>query len=105
MPNDLSPICKALIALFASEAVIRSIDDIEAALPDADRKAVRDELQMLVRAEVVRQAIRWSDGRLVYWLASAPIASFTGTLFHYPPQELTFADVGGVAPAQEIIHG
>ena len=105
MPNDLSPICKALISLFASEAVTRTIDDIEAALPDADRMAVRDELQMLVRAEVVRQAIRRADERLVYWLSGAPIASFVGTLFHYPPQQPTFADVGGVAPTQETIHG
>lgn len=105
MPNDLSPICKALIALFASDAVTRTIDDIETALPDADRVALRNELQMLVRAEVVRQAIRRADERLVYWLSCAPIAPFVGTLFHYPPQQPTFADVGGVGPAQEVVHG
>ncbi len=104
MVNDLSPICKALVQLFARVAVVRTIDDIEAALPDADRVALRADLQMLVRAEVVRQAIRTADERLVYWLAGAPIESFPGTLFHYPPQQVTLADVGGIRHAREVIH-
>jgi hypothetical protein len=97
MPNDLSAICKALISLFASEATPRTIDDIQAALPDADRTALREDLQMLVRADVVRQAVRYADERLVYWLAGAPIATFHGTRLVYP--DATFADVG------EIHHG
>lgn len=37
MVNDLSPICKALISLFASTATPLTISDIETALVDADR--------------------------------------------------------------------
>jgi hypothetical protein len=104
MPNDLSPICKALIQLFARVTVTRTIEDIERALPDADRGALRSDLQMLVRAEVVRQAFRKTDERLVYWLWGAPIEPFEGTLFHYPPQQFTFADVGMIDRPQEVIH-
>lgn len=94
MRNDLSPICKTLIALFATEATPRTIDNIQAALPDADCDAVREELQMLVRADVVHQAVRYADERLVYWLAGAPITSFHGTRLVYP--DATFADVGEI---------
>ncbi|HEY3599718.1 MAG TPA: hypothetical protein VGL08_19655 [Paraburkholderia sp.] len=104
MPNDLSPICKALIALFAHRPEQLTISNIEAALPDADHHAVRGELQMLVRATVVRQAIRHSDERLVYWLSGASVGDFDGTLFHYPPA-VTFADVGGIPHALETKHG
>lgn len=85
MVNDLSPICKALISLFASTATPLTISDIETALVDADRPALRAELQMLVRATVANQAIRYTDERLVYWLAGTPIDTFDGTLLHYPP--------------------
>ncbi|NIF81592.1 hypothetical protein F3J20_30190 [Paraburkholderia sp. Cy-641] len=105
MANDLSPICKALIQIFARVAVVRTIDDIERMLPDADHKALRADLQTLVQAEVVRQALRYADERLVYWLAGASIESFVGTVFHYPPQQKTLADVAGIAHAREVIHG
>jgi hypothetical protein len=104
MPNDLSPICKALIALFAGERTPLTIDNVEAALPHADRQALRLELHMLVRATIVRQAIRRSDERLVYWLAGVTIAPFDGTLFHYAP-DATFADVGGISSTLEANHG
>jgi hypothetical protein len=95
MPTDLSPICKALIAFFAGQRDPLTIDNIEAALPHADRQALRLNLHMLVRATVVRQAIRRADERLVYWLGGTAIAPFDGTLFHYAP-DATFADVGGL---------
>ena len=95
MPADLSPICKALIALFAGQRDPLTIDNVEAALPHADRQALRLDLHMLVRATVVRQAIRRYDERLVYWLAGTTIAPFDGTLFHYAP-DATFADVGDI---------
>ncbi|MFM0002614.1 hypothetical protein PQR57_16455 [Paraburkholderia dipogonis] len=104
MPTDLSPICKALIALFAGQTDPLTIDNVEAALPHADRQALRLELHMLVRATVVRQAIRRSDERLVYWLAGVGIAPFDGTLFHYAP-DATFADVGGIPSILEANHG
>ena len=105
MVNDLSPICKALIQLFAREATPRTIDEIERALPDADHVAMRAELHMLVHAEVVRQAFRKADERLVYWLWGAPIQPFRGSLLAYPPRQMTLADVGGIHHAAEVIHG
>ncbi|CAB3688079.1 hypothetical protein LMG24238_02968 [Paraburkholderia sediminicola] len=121
MVNDLSPICKALISLFASTATPLTISDIETALVDADRPALRAELQMLVRATVANQAIRYADERLVYWLAGTPIEPFDGTLLHYPPtsaeikwsdagriwlvgRDVTLADVGGIPRTQENQH-
>lgn len=104
MSTDLSPICKALIALFAGQTAPLTIDSVEAALRHADRQALRLELHMLVRATVVRQAIRRSDERLVYWLAGVGIAPFDGTLFHYAP-DATFADVGGIPSTLEANHG
>lgn len=104
MPIDLSPICKALIQLLARGAVTWSIDDIELALPDADHAALRADLQSLVRVEVVRQALRKSDERLVYWLWGVPIEPFEGTLFHYPPQQITFADVAAIDLPEKVIH-
>ncbi|MFL9899033.1 hypothetical protein PQR71_12865 [Paraburkholderia fungorum] len=95
MPNDLSPICKALIAFFAGQRSPLTIDNVVAALPHADRQALRLDLHMLARATVVRQAIRRADERLVYWLAGTTIAPFDGTLFHYAP-DATLADVGGI---------
>lgn len=95
MPADLPPICKALIAFFAGQQNPLTIDNVEAALPHADRQALRLDLHMLVRATVVRQAIRRADERLVYWLAGTTIAPFDGTLFHYAP-DATFADVGDI---------
>lgn len=95
MPADLSHICKALIALFAGQQDPLTIDNVESALPHSDRQALRLDLHMLVRATIVRQAIRRSDERLVYWLAGVSIAPFDGTLFHYAP-DATFADVGDI---------
>lgn len=106
MQTDLSPICKALIHLFARVPVTRTIDEIELAFPNADQAALRAELQLLVRAEVVRQAVRYVDERLVYWLAGAPIARFEGTILHYPPQQMTLAvDAAGIPHAPEVVHG
>lgn len=106
MRNDLSPLCKALIALFASKTQPITISEIEAALPDAHHPALRDELQMLVRATVVRQAIRFADERLVYWLCGAIIDAFPGTLMHYPPAPAaTFADIAGIPYEKETING
>ncbi|WP_168793008.1 hypothetical protein [Paraburkholderia aromaticivorans] len=104
MPADFSPICKALIALFAGQKDPLTIDNVEAALPHADRQALRLDLHMLVRATVVRQAIRRADERLVYWLAGVTIAPFDGTLFHYAP-DATFADAGGIPSTLEASHG
>jgi hypothetical protein len=104
VPTDLSPICKALIALFAGQRDPLTIDNVEAALPRGDRQALRLDLHMLVRATIVRQAIRRSDERLVYWLAGVTIAPFDGTLFHYAP-DATFADVGGIPSTLEANHG
>ena len=95
MPIKLSPICKTLIQFFACSATPFTITEIEKALESADPSTLRDELHMLVRADVVRQAIRRADERLVYWLAGAPIEAFDGTQYHYPPDP-TFADVGGI---------
>ncbi|MFM0283213.1 hypothetical protein P0D75_34930 [Paraburkholderia sediminicola] len=104
MPTDLSPISKTLITLFAGQRNPLTIDNVEAALPHADRQAVRLDLHMLVRATVVRQAIRRSDERLVYWLAGITIAPFDGTLFHYAP-DATFADVGGIPSTEGANNG
>jgi hypothetical protein len=104
MPTDISPICKALIALFAGQTDPLTIDNVEAALPHADKQALRLDLHMLVRATVVRQAIRRSDERLVYWLAGVTVAPFDGTLFHYAP-DATFADAGGIPSTLEANHG
>jgi len=121
MVNDLSPICKALISLFASTATPLTISDIENALVDANKAAVRAELQMLVRATVANQAVRYVDERLVYWLAGTPLEPFDGTLLHYPPtsmeikwsaagrtyvvgHDVTLADVGGIPRTQETQH-
>lgn len=94
MNSELSPICKALISFFASEPNPHTIDKIEAALPDADHCAVRRELLTLVRADVVSEAVRYEDERLVYWLSGARIAPFHHTRLVYP--DATFADVGGI---------
>jgi hypothetical protein len=94
MRNDLSPVCKALISFFASEPQPHTINNIEAALPDADHSAVRAELQMLVRADVVSQAVRYEDERLVYWLSGTRVAPFHHTRLVYP--DATFADIGGI---------
>lgn len=121
MVNDLSPICKALISLFARTATPLTISDIESALVDADRPALRAELQLLVRGTVANQAIRYADERLVYWLAGTPLDPFDGTLLHYPPppiqikwnaggsaylvgRDVTLADVGGIPGSQENQH-
>jgi len=104
MPDNFSPICKALIALFASTREPLTIDDVEAALPHTDRQALRADLHTLVCGTIVRQAIRRTDERLVYWLAGTAIAPFDGTLFHYAP-DATFADVGGVPCTREAAHG
>jgi len=104
MPNNFSPIGKALIALFAATREPLTIDNVEAALPHADRHALRADLHTLVRGTIVRQAIRRADERLVYWLAGTAIAPFDGTLFHYAP-DATFADVGGVSRTQGTAHG
>lgn len=104
MPNDLSPICKALIALFSGQRDPLTIDDVEAAMPHADRPALRLDLHTLVRATVVRQAIRRSDERLVYWLAGVTIAPFDGTLFHYAP-DATFANVVEIPSTGVANHG
>ncbi|ALP62375.1 hypothetical protein [Paraburkholderia caribensis] len=94
MNSELSPICKALISFFASEPTPQTIDNIEAALPGADLRAVRSELQMLVRVDVVSQAARYEDECLVYWLSGARVAPFHHTRLVYP--DATFADVGGI---------
>lgn len=104
MATNLSPICKALIALFASIREPLTIDEVEAELPHADRQALRANLHMLVSDTVVRQAIRRADERLVYWLAGIAIAPFDGTLFHYAP-DATFADVAGIPCAREANNG
>lgn len=104
MANNLSPICKALIVLFAGIREPLTIDDVEAAMPHADRQALRANLHMLVSDTVVRQAIRRADERLVYWLAGTAIAPFDGTLFHYAP-DATFADVAGIPCAREANNG
>ncbi|MFM0355458.1 hypothetical protein PQR12_18365 [Paraburkholderia nemoris] len=104
MPANLSPICKALIALFAGIRDPLTIDKVEAALPHADRQALRADLHMLVCATVVRQAIRRADERLVYWLAGTTIAPFDGTLFHYAP-DVTFADVGSIPSTGGVNNG
>ncbi|MGF7130499.1 hypothetical protein P3T40_001974 [Paraburkholderia sp. EB58] len=104
MPADLSSISKALIALFAGQRDPLTIDNVEDALPHADPQALRLDLHMLVRATVVRQAIRRSDERLVYWLAGVSIAPFDGTLFHYAP-DATFADVGEIPSKRGASNG
>jgi hypothetical protein len=104
MSSNFSPICKALIALFASTSEPLTIDNVEAALPHIDGQALRGDLHTLVCATVVRQAIRRADERLVYWLAGIAIAPFDGTLFHYAPDS-TFADVGGISRTREASHG
>lgn len=99
MVNDLSPICKALIQLFAEQIEPLTIDAVERLLPDADRAMMHETLLMLVRADVVRQAfrrVRYSREReLVYWLAGNDVGTFPGTQLHYPP-DVTMADVGGI---------
>lgn len=104
MATNLSPICKALIALFAGIREPLTIDDVEAALPHADSQTLRANLHMLVSDTVVRQAIRRADERLVYWLAGTAIAPFDGTLFHYAP-DATFADVAGISFKREANNG
>lgn len=103
MVNDLTPICKALIGLFAAQCEPLPSVRVEQLLPHADKEVMRDTLQMLVRADVVRQAMRRrmysSDKELVYWLAGNDVGSFAGTQFHYPtcaPSDVTFADVAGI---------
>jgi hypothetical protein len=103
MPNNFSPVCKALIALFASTREPLTIDNVEAALPHIDHRVLRTDLHTLVCGTVVRQAIRRADERLVYWLAGTAIAPFDGTLFHYAP-DATFADVGGISSSREVGH-
>jgi hypothetical protein len=90
--------------LFAGTSDPLTIDNVETALPHADRQALRADLHMLVCATVVRQAIRRADERLVYWLAGTAITPFDGTLFHYAP-DATFADVGGIRFVQGANHG
>lgn len=99
MVNDLSPICKALISLFATQNEALTIRTIEQQLPHADKVVMHDTLQMLVRCDVVRVAlrrVRYSNERdLVYWLAGNDVGTFDGTRLHYPP-DATMADVGGI---------
>jgi hypothetical protein len=102
MVNDLTPICKALIQLFAAQNEPLTVTTVEQQLPHADQAVLHDTLQMLVRADVVRQAfrrVRYSNERqLVYWLAGNDVGSFSGTRLHYP-ESVTLADVGGVTTA------
>jgi hypothetical protein len=104
MVNDLSPICKALIGLFAAQAEPLTLATVEHQLPDADRAVMHDTLQMLVRSDVVRVAFRrvpYSHEReLVYWLAGNDVGTFSGTRLHYPP-DATLADVGGITSGHE----
>jgi hypothetical protein len=102
MPNDLSPTCKALIALFAAQNEPLTVTTVEQQLAPVSQAVVHDTLQMLVRADVVRQAfrrVRYSNEReLVYWLAGNDVGSFSGTRLHYP-ESVTLADVGGITTA------
>ncbi|MFM0595356.1 hypothetical protein [Paraburkholderia dilworthii] len=99
MVNDLTPICKALIGLFAAQHEPLTVSTVERQLPHADQAVMHDTLQMLVRADVVRQAFRRvqysSERELVYWLAGNDVGEFAGTRLHYP-ESVTLADVGGV---------
>ncbi|MFM0407477.1 hypothetical protein [Paraburkholderia dipogonis] len=99
MVNDLTPICKALIGLFAAQNEPLTVTTVEQLLPHADQSVLHDTLEMLVRADVVRQAFRrvlYSREReLVYWLAGNNVGSFSGTRLHYP-KSATLADVGGI---------
>ena len=108
MRNDLTPICKALIGLFAAQTEPLTLAVVERQLPDADRAVMHDTLQMLVRGDVVRQAFRrvayCHEQELVYWLAGNNVGSCAGTQLHYP-QDATLADVGGIAaPALSSIE-
>lgn len=103
MVNDLTPICKALIGLFAVQREPLTITNVERLLPHADPEVMRDTLQMLVRTDVVRQAVRrivyGREHELVYWLAGNDVGSFAGTQLHYPPSsssDATLADVAGI---------
>ncbi|NYH13454.1 hypothetical protein [Paraburkholderia bryophila] len=91
MVNDLSPICKALIALLASQTSVLTITDINGKLDEADVDAVRAELRMLVRADLVRQGVRTNDSRIVYWFATASIDTAE------TDRDATLADVGEAA--------
>lgn len=99
MVNDLSPICKALIGLFATQNEPLTFCTVEQQLPHADKLVMQDTLQMLVRSDVVRVAlrrVRYSNERdLVYWLAGNDVGTFDGTRLHYPP-DATMADAGGI---------
>ncbi|WGS50830.1 hypothetical protein LFL96_04810 [Paraburkholderia sp. D15] len=90
MVNELSPICKALIALLSSRTSVMSISDINRELDYADVDAVRAELRMLVRADLIRQGIRTSDSRIVYWFSTAAIDTSD-------VRDQTLADVGEAA--------
>lgn len=91
MPNDLSPICKAIIALLAGADKPMTFPQIRAALPDADLTAVDCDLQMLVRATVVHTATHFVSA--VYWLGGS-VAGRTATL----------DDVGATAEQQSTIR-
>ncbi|EIF32552.1 hypothetical protein BCh11DRAFT_00280 [Burkholderia sp. Ch1-1] len=108
MVNDLTPICKALIGLFAVQREPLNITKVERLLPHADPEVMRDTLQMLVRTDVVRQAMRrivyGREQELVYWLAGNDVGSFAGTQLHYPPSssyDATLADVAGITRRRE----
>ncbi|MEW9584307.1 hypothetical protein [Paraburkholderia sp. DGU8] len=108
MVNDLTPICKALIGLFAVQREPLTITNVQRLLPHADPQVMRDTLQMLVRTDVVRQAMRRivysHDREFVYWLAGNDVGSFAGTQLHYPPSspsDATMADVAGITRASE----
>jgi hypothetical protein len=99
MVNDLSPICKALIGLFATQKEPITLCTVEQQLPHADKAVMHDTLQMLARSDVVSVALRRvrysNEQELVYWLAGNDVGTFDGTRLHYPP-DATMADVGGV---------
>jgi hypothetical protein len=99
MVNDLSPICKALIGLFATQSEPLTLATVERQLPHADKAVMHDTLQMLVRSDVVRVAlrrVRYSNERdLVYWLGGNDVGTFDGTRLYYRP-DATMADAGGI---------
>jgi hypothetical protein len=78
MPNDISPICKALIALLAGASTPMSLADIRNSIPHGDPDAIAGELQMLVEATIVhRQRERYRA--FSYWLVGSdatPTSSF-----------------------------
>lgn len=99
MQTDLSPLCKALIALLASAARPMAMEEIYVHLPDAEPAALRAQLAMLVRSTVVLEVTRPVAGHVPYYRIFYHLSGSPAGAACLKTGDATFADVAGITPS------